>query len=60
MAMPYYIKLEVDEFRRKRPNSTLSDEAVYRHLKRRNPHLEWDEADKAYEGRECKNKWVKK
>ena len=46
MAMPYSVKMKIDEFREKRPNSRLSDEGVYRHLKRNQPHLNWAEADK--------------
>ena len=48
MAMPYSVKLEIDDFRKEKPSySNLSDEAIYRHLKSRKPHLKWDDADKA-------------
>ena len=46
--MPYSVKLEIDDFRKEKPSySNLSDEAIYRHLKSRKPHLKWDDADKA-------------
>ena len=47
MPTPYSVQLAIDRFRKEKPNySNLSDEDVYRHLKRKQKHLQWEDADK--------------
>ena len=46
MPTPYSVQLAIDRFRKEKPSySDLSDEDVYNHLKRKDRHLEWKEAD---------------
>ena len=47
MSMPYSVKLEIDHWKEKNKkySSGLSDEAIYRSIKREKPYLKWDDGD---------------